>query len=71
MKALNWIAWSSLGAGVLIIILAAISLLIGRNIFGFNHLANYFTAANSFLLVAIALLIVTNRCKCNEGSKEQ
>lgn len=55
MKTLNLLAWISGGIGVLIIIFAAVSLLIGRNLFGFSHLVNYFHAANSFLLTAIAL----------------
>jgi hypothetical protein len=66
MKTLNVVAWLSFGAGILIVLLAAISLLIGRNIFGFSHVVNYFTAANSFFLISIALLVVTNRCHCNE-----
>jgi hypothetical protein len=70
MKTLNWLAWISFSTGVLIILLAIISLLSGRNIFGFTHIVNYFTAANSFLLISVALLIVTNRCTCNSDKKE-
>ena len=66
MKTLTWIAWLSLGAGLLIILLAAISLLLGRNLFGFAHIVNYFNAANSFFLITIALFIYIYRCKCNK-----
>jgi len=66
MKTLNWIGWISGAIGVLIIIFAVISLILGRNLFGFNKLANYFQAANSFFLITIALFIVTNRCECKK-----
>jgi hypothetical protein len=66
MKTLNWIAWISGGIGVLIILFAGISVLIGRNLFGFTHLINYFLAADSFFLITIALFIVVNRCECKK-----
>lgn len=66
MKALNWFAWLSFGAGCLIILLAAISLITGRNLFGFAHVVNYFNAANSFFLMAIPLFIFVNRCECKK-----
>ncbi len=64
MKALNWIAWVSAAIAAIIILLACISLLIGKGILGFNHAVNFFHAANSFLLLAIALFIVTKKCDC-------
>jgi ABC-type nickel/cobalt efflux system permease component RcnA len=66
MKALNWIGWISGGIGAIIILLAVISLVTGKNIFGFGHVVNYFQAANSFLLMAIALFIVVYRCDCKK-----
>jgi hypothetical protein len=66
MKALNLIGWCSLGVGILIILLAAISLLTGSGLFGISHVVNYFTVANSFFLITIALFIVVNRCECNK-----
>ncbi len=65
MKTLNWIGWISAGIGVIIVLLAGISILLGKNIFGFSHVVNYFHAANSFFLLTIALFIVVNRCECN------
>ena len=66
MKALNWIGWISLAIAALIVLLAAISLFTGRNIFGFAHLINYFHAANTFVLFAIAIFVVTYRCDCKK-----
>ncbi len=64
MKVLNWIAWISAAVAAIIILLACISLLIGKGILGFNHAVNFFHAANSFLLLSIALFIVTKKCEC-------
>jgi ABC-type nickel/cobalt efflux system permease component RcnA len=66
MKTLNWIGWISGGIGAIIILLAAISLISGKNIFGFDHVVNYFQAADSFLLMAIAAFIVVYRCECKK-----
>jgi hypothetical protein len=66
MKILNWMGWISCGIGILIIVFAGISLILGRNLFGFSHIINYFNAANSFFLITIALFIVTNRCECKK-----
>ncbi|HBH84382.1 MAG TPA: hypothetical protein DDY34_11300 [Bacteroidales bacterium] len=41
-----------------------ISLLTGKGILGFDHAVNFFQAANSFMLPAIALFIVTKKCEC-------
>jgi hypothetical protein len=64
MKALRWVSWISTGVAVVIMLLACISLLTGKALFGFSHAVNYFQAANSFLLLAIALFIVTKCCTC-------
>jgi hypothetical protein len=66
MKVLNWIGWISGSIGVLIVLFAGISVIMGRNLFGFSHITNYFQAANSFFLITIALFIVTNRCECKK-----
>ena len=53
MKALKIITWvSGVIAGILII-LAVLTLILNKHLFGVNHVINYFHAANSFLLVAI------------------
>jgi hypothetical protein len=66
MKTISWIGWVSFGAGALIVLLAVISLLIGRNIFGFGHVVNYFHAASTFFLAAIAIFIFAYRCNCGK-----
>jgi hypothetical protein len=66
MKSISWIGWLSLSGGALIILFAAISLILGRNLFGFSHIVNFFQAANSFFLAAIAIFIYSYRCKCNK-----
>jgi hypothetical protein len=66
MKTLNWLGWISCGIGAIIILLAVISLVIGKNIFGFGHVVNYFQAANSFFLMAITLFVVVYRCDCKK-----
>ena len=66
MKILNWIGWISAGIGGIIVLLAAISLLAGKNIFGVGHVVNYFHAANSFFLITIALFIVVFKCECKK-----
>jgi len=72
MKAIRWIAWISAAIAVVIIILAGISLLSGKLIQGIEHGVNYFHIANSFLLLAIALFIVTKHCcTCCSGEKEE
>ncbi len=67
MKTLNWIGWISGGIGALIILLAIISLVAGKNILGFGHVVYYFQAANSFFLMAITLFIVVYRCDCKKA----
>jgi hypothetical protein len=66
MKTLNWVGLISGGIGAIIILLAVISLVTGKNIFGFGHVVNYFQAANSFFLMAITLFIVVYRCDCKK-----
>jgi len=65
MKTLNWIAWASAGAGVILILLGFITGLLSRKILPVQHAVNYFHMANSFFLITVALFIVVNRCDCN------
>jgi len=65
MKALNWIAWISGGIGVVFIILGLIQVVFGR-LKPSTEIINYFHAANSFLLVTIALFVFLYRCQCNK-----
>ena len=56
MKAISRIAWISAIIGVLCLILAAISLIMNTSIIAID-LVNFFRAANSFFLLAIALFV--------------
>jgi hypothetical protein len=66
MKTLNLIGWISLALAALIMLLAAIFLFTGKEMFGIRHLVNYFHAANTFLLFTIALFIYVHRCDCKK-----
>jgi hypothetical protein len=72
MKAIRWIAWISAAFAVVIMILAGVSLLSGKLFHGIEHGVNYFHIANSFLLLAIALFIVTKHCcTCCSDEKDE
>jgi hypothetical protein len=72
MKAIRWIAWISAAVAVVIIILAVISLITCKLIPGVEHGINYFHIANTFLLLAIALFIVTKHCcTCCSDEKDE
>ena len=64
MKTLNWIGWISLGIAAMIILIAGISLVTEKSLFGIRHVVNYFQAASTFILFAIALFIVVYKCNC-------
>jgi hypothetical protein len=66
MKTLKWIGWISGGIGAAIVLVVVISIVSGKNIFGYHHAVNYFNAANSFFLMAIAVFIVVYRCECKK-----
>jgi hypothetical protein len=64
MKLFKLAAWASGIMGVIIMILAAISLISGTTLFGFRHAVHFFTAANSFFLLAILCLLAYQGCQC-------
>jgi hypothetical protein len=68
MKALNWIAWISLGIGALILLLGIIAgMFLSRPYFGIvTNAATFFNVASSFFLLTIALFISIYRCQCNK-----
>jgi hypothetical protein len=70
MKAIRWIAWISAAIAVVIIILAGVALISGKLIHGIEHGVNYFHIANSFLLLAIAMFIVTRNYSLCSDKKE-
>jgi hypothetical protein len=68
MKALKWIAWFSLGIGALVVVTGVMAgVFLSRPYFGIiTNATTFFTAANSFFLLSVALFIFLYRCSCNE-----
>jgi hypothetical protein len=66
MKTLKWIGWISGGIGAVIVLVAVISIVSGKNLFGYHHAVSYFNAANSFFLMAVAAFLVVYRCECKK-----
>ena len=56
MKTLKWIAWISAGFGVVLLLLATISIVAGHSI-GAQNIPSFFHAANSFFLLTIVLFL--------------
>lgn len=69
MKICTWIVWILIAVAVILMIIAGVNLLFGFEIWGIN-LISFFHAANSFLLLSIAIYLVSGKC-CNcEQCKE-
>lgn len=66
MKALKWIAFISADIGLIMILLAAISLIAGRAII-VENIINYFHAANTFFLITIVIFLFLH---LNQHKKE-
>jgi hypothetical protein len=66
MKVLRWIAWISAAVAVIILIIAGASVCTTKLFLHAAHGINYFIAADSFLLLAIALFIATKHCCCDK-----
>lgn len=62
MKAFDWIAWISLGIGVVFMLLGFYSALFGRFNSG-TESVNFFHIANSFFLITIILYLNHLKCK--------
>jgi hypothetical protein len=65
MKALRCIGFVSIAVGAILIVLGCIGVVFHACIFGIMHPVNFLHAANSFILLAVALFIVTKHCCCN------
>jgi hypothetical protein len=61
MKVLNWLAWISAFTGAVFILLGVIAVILPKPLLNVPHNINFFHAANTFLLMAILLFIVTRR----------
>lgn len=62
MKLFNITAWAAGIVGVIFMIIGAIALLMGNNLFGVRHEANFFIVASSFLLLAILCVLARQGC---------
>lgn len=67
MKALNWIAVTSVAVGALFILTGILSGLLGINFMG-SYTINFFLAADSFFLLAIALFFFALMHQRGKGS---
>lgn len=66
MKIFTWIIWILIALAVILIVIAGVSLLFGFKIWGIN-LISFFHAANSFLLLSIAIYLASGKCgNCKE-----
>jgi hypothetical protein len=63
MKLFTIVAWISGILATIIMILGAIALALGSNLFGIRHEANYYIVANSFLLLAILCVLARQGCE--------
>jgi hypothetical protein len=66
MKVFKIAAWVSGILAVVFMLLGGISLLMGNNLLGVRHEANYYIVANSFLLLAILCVLSFQGCCCNK-----
>ncbi|MFZ4724659.1 MAG: hypothetical protein ACOYMD_04370 [Paludibacter sp.] len=71
MKILKWIGWSSAVLGAILILVGVLSQVFKFNPFGIDHNVSYLHAANSLLLLAIALFIATKKCCENCCDKDK
>ncbi len=73
-KILRWIGYASTGVGVIFIIWACVSVIchLSSTAAGcfIRHPKNLFEVANSFLLLGIAMYLVTKHCYCEKCENE-
>lgn len=66
MKLFVIIAWISGILGIALMTLGSIALIMGRNLIGVRHEANFFIASSSFLLLGILCLLAQQGCSSNK-----
>jgi hypothetical protein len=66
MKLFTLVAWISGVLAVVIMILGAVALLLGTNLLGVRHEANFYIVANSFLLLAILCVLAQQGCSAKK-----
>ncbi len=62
MKLFNIVAWISAALALVLMILGIVSLILGNNLLGVRHEANFYVMANSFLLLAILCVLAQQGC---------
>jgi hypothetical protein len=62
MKLFTIVAWISGIIAVILMILGAVSLALGNNLFGVRHEANFYVVASSLLLLTIACILAQQGC---------
>lgn len=63
MKLYSIVAWTGGVLGVLFMILGAVSLILGNNLFGVRHEANFFVVASSLFLLGILCVLARQGCE--------
>lgn len=67
MKTLNWLAWTSTGIGLLIILLGVIpDFFFDTKILPVTQVSSVFAGANSFFLISIVLFVYQIKCQCRK-----
>ena len=69
MKLFNSVAWISGLLAVAIMMLGCISFILGNNLLGVRHEANFFIVANSLFLLAILCVLAQQGCGKKELSR--
>jgi len=63
MKLFSTVAWISGILAVIFMILGAVSLILGNNLFGVRHEANFYIVASSLLLLGILCVLARQGCE--------
>lgn len=70
MKIFKLVSWFSIGLAVLFILITGICFVLDLNLLGVRHIVNFLHTANSFLLLAIAVYLVTDKFQCCDQNKQ-
>jgi hypothetical protein len=63
MKLFTVVAWISGILAVILMILGAIALMLGNNVLGVRHEANFYIVASSLLLLGILCVLARQACE--------
>ncbi len=66
MKFYTIVAWISGILAAILMLLGAVSLILGNNLFGVRHEANFYIVASSLLLLAILCVLAKQGCCCEK-----